>query len=51
MDKLRGMSQTELQAMLANEDKINEFVLQSPNIQQLQQQRDLGWFLYHITTI
>ena len=42
MDKLRGMSQSELQAMLDNEDKINEFVLQSPNLQSLQQQRDSG---------
>ena len=51
MDKLRGMSQTELQAMLANEDKINEFVLQSPNIQHLQQQRDLGRFFYYCNMI
>ena len=42
MDKLRGMSQSELQAMLENDDKINEFVLESPNLQNLQQQRDLG---------
>ena len=42
MDKLRGMSQSELQAMLDNEDKINEFVLESSNLQSLQQQRDSG---------
>ena len=40
--KLAGLSRAELEEILANEDKINDFALSSESVKSLQEQRDQG---------
>ena len=42
--KLAGLSRAELEEILANEDKINDFALSSESVKSLQEQRDQGIF-------
>ena len=40
--KLAGLSRAELEEILANEDKINDFALSSESVKSQQEQRDQG---------